>query len=95
MGTNWSDYRESLNLTPEEENIIELEKSLIEAVVLARKESGLTQKQLSELCGVKQPIIARLETATHSPQVDSILRILKPLGYTLKVEKESASLLKV
>ena len=29
--TNWEEFRESLNLTPEEENAIEVEKSLIRA----------------------------------------------------------------
>ena len=88
MATNWKDFRETLNLTPEEEDIINLEKSLITAVVDAREQSGLTQKQLSELCGVKQPVIARLEGAAHSPQINSMIKILKPLGYTLKVVKE-------
>ena len=86
--TTWSDFRKTLNLTPEEENAIELEKSLIRAVVKAREQNGLTQKQLSELCGVKQPIIARLERAMHSPQINSIIRILQPLGYTLAVVKK-------
>ena len=88
MATNWKEYRQTLNLTPEEENIINLEKSLIDAVVEAREQSGLTQKQLSELCGVKQPVIARLESAAHSPQINSMIKILKPLGYTLRVVKE-------
>jgi len=91
MATNWKDFRKGLNLTPEEEEIISLEKSLITAVAEAREQSGLTQKQLSELCGVKQPVIARLENAVHSPQINSMIRILKPLGYTLAVvEEESA-----
>jgi predicted transcriptional regulator len=88
MATNWKEFRQTLNLTPEEEDIINLEKSLINAVVEAREESGLTQKQLSEMCGIKQPVIARLESAAHSPQINSIIRILKPLGYTLAVVKE-------
>ena len=88
MASNWKDFRNSLNLTPEEEEIINLEKSLITAVVEAREQSGLTQKQLSALCGIKQPVIARLENAVHSPQINSIIRILKPLGYTLAVVKE-------
>ena len=67
-----------------------LEESLISAVVEAREKSGLTQKQLSELCGIKQPVIARLENAVHSPQINSMIRILKPLGYTLAVVKEEA-----
>ena len=46
-------------LVSDKEEIINLEKSLINAIVEAREESGLTQKQLSELCGVKQPVICR------------------------------------
>jgi predicted transcriptional regulator len=89
MATAWKDFRKALNLTPEEEEIINLEKSLISAIVDAREQNGLTQKQLSELCGVKQPVIARLENAVHSPQINSIIKILKPLGYTLAVVKEN------
>lgn len=88
MATEWTEFRKTLKLTPEDERMIELERSLIEAVVEAREKSGLTQKQLSELCGIKQPVIARLESAAHSPQINSMLRILKPLGYTLAVVKE-------
>ena len=91
MATNWKDFKNSLNLTSEEEELISLEESLIMAVVDAREKSGLTQKQLSELCGIKQPVIARLESAVHSPQINSIIRILKPLGYTLVVVKEESS----
>ena len=91
MTTNWKDFRKNLKLTSEEEEIINLEKSLINAVVEVREQNGLTQKQLSELCGVKQPVIARLERAIHSPQINSIIRILKPLGYTLTVVKEETT----
>ena len=64
-----------------------MKKSIISASVEAREENGLTQQQLADLCGVKQPVIARLESAVHSPQVNSIIRVLKPLGYTLVVTK--------
>lgn len=88
MATSWNDFRQTLNLTPDEEELINLEKSVINAIVNAREENGLTQKQLSELCGVQQPVIARIERAIHSPQINSIIKILKPLGYTLAVIKE-------
>jgi len=84
-GCEWQELKASFNLTPEQENAIALEESLIEALVQAREQKGLTQKQLSELCGVKQPVIARLEKAVHSPQINSMLKILTPLGYTLKI----------
>ena len=92
MATNWKDFRNTLNLTAEEEDMIRLEKSLIKAVINAREQNGLTQTQLSELCGVKQPVIARLESAAHSPQVNSMIKILKPLGYTLAVVKQQEQL---
>ncbi|MCL2203361.1 MAG: helix-turn-helix domain-containing protein [Defluviitaleaceae bacterium] len=91
MATSWKNFRQTLSLTPEEEEIVNLEKSVITAIVDAREENGLTQKQLSELCGVQQPVIARIERAIHSPQINSIIRILKPLGYTLAVVKEEAA----
>ncbi|MCL2019006.1 MAG: helix-turn-helix transcriptional regulator [Oscillospiraceae bacterium] len=93
MATKWEEYRQTLNLTAEDEEIISLEKSLICAVVEAREQSGLTQKQLSELCGIKQPVIARLESAAHSPQINSMIKILKPLGYKLAVIKEETTAL--
>jgi len=92
MATNWKDFRNTLSLTAEEEDLIRLEKSLIKAVINAREQNGLTQTQLSELCGVKQPVIARLESAAHSPQVNSMIKILKPLGYTLAVVKQQEQL---
>jgi ribosome-binding protein aMBF1 (putative translation factor) len=91
MATGWKNFRKTLNLSPEEEEIINLEKSVITAIVDAREQSGLTQKQLSELCGVQQPVIARIERAVHSPQINSIIKVLKPLGYKLAVIKEEAA----
>ena len=46
MTTRWEDFRKTLELTPEEEEIISLEKAVINAIVDAREQSGLTQKYL-------------------------------------------------
>ncbi len=85
MAITWDDLRGSLNITEDEERVIELEKELIRTIVKVREEKGLTQKQLAELCDVRQPVIARMESATHSPQINSLLKILVPLGYTLEI----------
>ena len=34
---------------------------------------------------VKQPVIARMDKTVHSPQINSLLKIPVPLGYTLKI----------
>lgn len=58
---------------------------IVEAVAQARQEQGLSQKRLEALSGVKQPIIARMERGVTSPQIDTVLKVLAPLGMTLAV----------
>lgn len=83
--TTWKEYRKELNISAEEESIIELEKELLRTLVQIREEQGLSQAELAKKCNVKQPVIARMEKAVHSPQVDSLLRLLVPLGYKLQI----------
>ena len=59
--------------------------AIISAIIEARHEQGISQKQLEELSGVKQPVIARMETGKTNPQLDTILKILASLGKTLAV----------
>lgn len=83
--TTWNELKNNLSINQEEKNAIELEKDLIRTMVAIREEKGLTQSQLAEICNVKQPVIARMESSVHSPQIDSLLKILTPLGYTLQI----------
>ena len=72
-------------LTPEEKAERDLKIELIRELIQARREKGISQKKLEELSGVRQPIIARMEKGTTSPQVDTLLKVLIPLGKTLAV----------
>ena len=72
-------------LTPEEIAKSDLRVAIIGEIIKARQEKGISQKKLEELSGVKQPIIARMEKGTTSPQIDTILKVLLPLGKTLAV----------
>lgn len=58
---------------------------IVAEIVKLRQEQGLTQKQLEELSGVKQPIIARMETGANIPQLSTLIKLLIPLGKTLAV----------
>lgn len=71
--------------TPEEIAESNLRVALIGELIKARQEKGITQKELEKMSGVKQPVIARMETGSTSPQLDTILKILAPLGKTLAV----------
>lgn len=63
----------------------EKREELVAEVIRLRQEQGLTQKQLEELSGVKQPIIARMETGANIPQLSTVIKLLAPLGKTLAV----------
>lgn len=64
---------------------IKLQVALIGKMIEAREEKGLSQRELAELSGVKQPAIARLESMKAMPQIDTLLKLLIPLGYTLSI----------
>ncbi len=83
--STWKEFRKELNITDEEEKVIEMEKELIRSMVAIREEQGVSQAELAKKCNVKQPTIARMEKDAHSPQIDSLLRVLAPLGYTLQI----------
>lgn len=72
-------------LTAEEIAETDLQVALINEIIKARNEKGYSQKKLEELSGVKQPIIARMEKGSTSPQIKTILKLLMPLGKTLAI----------
>lgn len=77
-------YIDSL-LTPEEIRESDLRVSLIHAIIEARKEKGISQKKLEEFSGVKQPVIARMESGTTNPQLSTVMKVLAPLGKKLAI----------
>jgi len=82
--TTWKEYEKEV-LSPEEIAASDLRVSIILEIINARKEKGITQKELEKLSGVKQPAIARLEQGTSDVRIETILKILAPLGKTLAV----------
>lgn len=84
VGESWDDVQREL-FTPEEIAESNLRVALIGELIKARREKGISQKKLEELSGVRQPIIARMEKGYTSPQIDTILKVLAPLGKTLAI----------
>ena len=84
VGQNALEFIDSI-LTPEEIAESDLRVALIDELIKAKQEKGLSQKKLEELSGVKQPVIARMEKGQTSPQLDTILKVLAPLGKTLAI----------
>ncbi|MCD7777938.1 MAG: helix-turn-helix transcriptional regulator, partial [Clostridiales bacterium] len=59
--------------------------ALIGEIIKARQEKGISQRKLEELSGVKQPVIARMERGETNPQLNTIVKLLLPLGKTLAI----------
>lgn len=72
-------------VSPEIKAEVEFETALIGKMIEAREEMGLSQRELADLSGVKQPAIARLESGASIPRVDTLIRLLVPLGKTLAI----------
>jgi predicted transcriptional regulator len=84
VGHSWDEVRAEL-FTAEEIAASDLRVAIIGELIKARQEQGVSQKKLEEMSGVKQPIIARMEKGSTSPQIDTVLKVLAPLGKTLAV----------
>jgi transcriptional regulator with XRE-family HTH domain len=50
----------------------------------ARRHAGMTQRGLAAASGVPQPAIARIESGTVSPRIDTLDRLLAAAGATLE-----------
>ena len=56
--------------------INETKAELIRQMVVLRQSRKITQTQLSEASGIKQPVIARLESGKTDPQLSTVLKLL-------------------
>ena len=81
---SWEDIRNNI-LTPEERAASALRVAIMVELTKARNEKNISQRELEQLSGVKQPIISRMESGTTSPQLDTVLKVLGALGKTLYV----------
>ncbi len=62
------------------------EFELMKAMIAARNEMNLTQKELADKIGMRQSNISRIERGASSPNVDTLKAIAKGLGKELHIE---------
>ena len=89
-------FRESLNTQlkdpefKEEWDALEPEFQVVRAMLNARQEKHITQKELAEITGISQADISRLENGNANPSLQTLKRIAAGFDMTLKVEFVSA-----
>ena len=65
---------------------LEPEFAIIQAMIDARKNAGLTQKQLSERTGIAQADISKMENGDANPSLKTLKRLATAMNTTLRVE---------
>ena len=85
----WDDYKEHIRtISPDDAaEIAEIEtlSAIISQVILKRTNMGISQRELATMCNMPQSSIARIEACKTIPQLDTLLRLMKPLGLNLRV----------
>ena len=66
---------------------LEEEFEILDEILRARAEAGVTQAELAARIGTTQSAVARLETGLgkHSPSIETLKRYASALGYRLQV----------
>ena len=86
MGTNFNElWNDETFIGEEQKARIDFEVALIGKLIEAREARDLSQKQFGDMCGLKQSAIARLEKMGATPKINTLIRVLQPLGYKLDI----------
>ena len=92
--TNFNDHLNERLKDPlfrAEYEALEPEFNIKMAIINARKNSGLTQKQLSERAGIAQGDISNIETGNCNPTLITLQRLASAMDMRLKLEFEPIS----
>jgi len=87
--TNFNDYLQEQLQDPEfreEYDALDTEFSFIQAMIDARRETGMTQKQLAEKTGISQSDISKFESGSGNPSIKTLRRLAAGLGMKVKIE---------
>ena len=86
--TNYDKYFEEQMKNPEfkrEWEALQPEFEIMKAIFEARKETGITQKELSQRTGITQGDISKLENGSANPSIKTLQRLAEGLGKKLQI----------
>lgn len=87
--TNWDVYKRKLLKNPEFKKLYEEsqpEFEIAKAIIRARIEGKITQKELAKRMHTTQSVISRVEQARTSPSISFLKRLASALNTTLHVQ---------
>ena len=85
----WNAYKDQVKkIDPDaKRDIEEMENiaAIVSKMVEKRNDLGITQRDLAAMCGIPQSSVARIESFQTTPNLDTLLKIMQPLGLKLVV----------
>ena len=87
--SEYSEFKQELLKNPKvkaEYDALAPEYDIIQAMIDARKEQNITQKELSQRTGITQADISRIENGSRNPSLNMLKKLAKGLGMRLRVE---------
>ena len=97
IDTSFDNFLQEQLKNPEikaEYDALEPEFALVQALIDAREQSGLTQQQLSARTGIAQSDISKFENGNGNPSLKTLRRLAAGMGMRLKVQFEPLAALK-
>ena len=92
IGENWENYRKN-HFTAEEIAENNLITELVGQMIQTRKEEHLSQRDLEAISGIKQSVIAKMESGKTDPHLSTVLKLLFSMGKTLTIVPLEAKVL--
>ena len=87
--SSYKDYKKRALQNPEvkaEYDALQPEYDIIQAMIDARVQQNMTQKDLSTKTGITQADISRIENGTRNPSLSMVKKLAHGLGMQLKLE---------
>ena len=85
---NWKKFKKELLKNPgvkQEYKKLEPEYKLAQELLSARINKNLTQTEVAKKAGISQVMVARLESGSSNPTLETISRVAKVLGKEVKL----------
>ena len=92
--SDWSDYKKRVKETNPElgKDVDEVEEisAIVGKMIEQRHTLQLSQRDLAELCGIPHSSVARIESGKTTPNLSTLLKLLKKLDLSISVQPAQA-----
>ena len=87
--TNYEEFEAELLRKPEirkEYEALKPKYDMVRMLIVHRSKLGMSQKELAEIIGTKQPAISRLESGDSNTTISTLFRVTEALGLDISLK---------